>query len=109
MEVIYKFETGWPSQVNLVPRISAIARTDRASAFKIGITCDPSQRASQYRASGARYSEMIVVYRTDSDTHVRNIEADLVEYFRDRADNLTGGGGGGRGAPPYYVYVVVQR
>ena len=106
MLVRYEEETGWPSRLQLHRRISAYVRVDRVRAFKVGITCNPEVRA---RAYNGEYDEMVVVYRTSSDKHVRELEAFLVEYYDGYSDNERGGGGGARGAPPYYLYVVLKR
>ncbi|MFZ2852495.1 MAG: GIY-YIG nuclease family protein [Rhodocyclaceae bacterium] len=109
MEIRYEHETGWPSQLGLHKRISAYARTDRASAFKVGITNSPETRASQYRSNGSKYHEMIVLYQTTSDKHVREVERIFCDYYAGYADNLIGGGGGPKGEGPYFLYVVVAR
>jgi len=103
--VRYAMETGWPSQLGLRRRISAYARTDRASGFKIGITSNPEQRMSNY---GRAYTQMVVLYQTSSDRLVRGTESQLIDYHWDYSDNQAGGGAGTLGSPPYYLYVVMR-
>lgn len=104
MLVRWRTQGGWPSQVNLVQIISAHTRSDRVEAFKIGITGDPDVRANAYD-----YEEMVVLYKTWSERHARELEAALVEDYRDWCDNRRGGGGGRLSGPPYYLYVVLDR
>ena|SRR5438034_11497759 len=120
-----EWETGWPSGVRLQQRIAAYVREDRLRnynlidrvkayvlderlrRYKVGITSDPDTRALRY---GTQYDEMILVYRTSSNEHVKELERILTEYFEDDSDNEISGGGG-RQAPmgPYFLYVVVCR
>ena len=50
------------------------------------------------------YSEMIVIYKTQSLRNVRYVESALIEEYG--GDNSIGGGGGPITGPPYYVYIV---
>jgi len=104
-----KVETGWPSQLNLHQRVSAFTRPDRCISFKIGITNNPDKRASLYRGSGTIYHEMVLLYRTSSDTHVRAMEVFLCDYYKESSDNVNAGGGGPGGEGPYYLYLTIQR
>ena len=106
MDVRFDIETGWPSQVNLHGRVSALTRIDRVSGFKIGITSNPDVRASQY---GDLYDEMVVLYESSSEDNVREMERHLVDYYRDDSDAERGGGGGRLGQPPYFLYVVLDH
>src|SRR6266478_4734876 len=96
MEIRDACETGWPSGVRLQQRVAAYVREDRLRnyklhdrvkayvrderlrRYKVGITSGPRTRAVQY---GAQYDEMILVYRTSSNDHVRELERVLTEYF----------------------------
>lgn len=109
MEIRYEIQTGWPSQTNIHQRISAYTRTGRCAAFKIGITNNPDRRASLYRSNGAVYHEMLVLYRTSSDSHVREMERFLCDYYSGCSDNINAGGGGPSSEGPYYLYVTIQR
>ncbi|MYA62685.1 MAG: hypothetical protein F4X94_08955 [Dehalococcoidia bacterium] len=102
----YEFDTGWPSQIlsTLFRRVSQYRLY--SPHFKIGITSNPEGRAYQYDYESGMYNEMIIIYKTSSDSSVRTLEADLIEYYWDVCDNSIGGGGGGRGLPPYYLYIV---
>ena len=95
--------TGWPDRVDttLRRRISAYIRND--SPFKIGITCDPRQRAKGY---GSQYDEMIVLYKTASKKFVDRMETNLIAKYQAYCDNSISGGGGRKGYPPYYLYIV---
>src|SRR6266446_2955987 len=125
MEIRDACETGWPSGVRLQQRVAAYVREDRLRnyklhdrvkayvrderlrRYKVGITSGPRTRAVQY---GAQYDEMILVYRTSSNDHVRELERVLTEYFGDDCDNEINGGGGRQATGgPYFLYVVVCR
>ena len=108
MTIRHEEQTGWPSQVVLRQRIGAYARVDRADGFKIGITCDPDARAALYRNKEPGYREMVVLYRTASDDHVRQMERELTVWFRDDSDNERFGGAGPQGQAPYYLYIVLR-
>ena len=107
MTIRYELQTGWPSNLDTIRyRIGAFRRY---SYFKIGITSDPSRRASGYRHEYPLYNEMIVLYMTSSIENVRNLEEELVDYYRgrfDRCDNINRGGGGRIGVPPFFLYIV---
>jgi len=120
MRISYEDETGWPSAGNLEQRVAAYVRNGRLReysrlaqvvaairraelrGFRVGITNSPSGRAALY---GTQYDEMICIYRTDSLKNARKWEEHLIEYFRERADNLYLGGGRSAEDGPYYVYV----
>jgi len=111
MELRYEVETGWPDGLELRRRVAAYGRLDRVLGFKVGITCDPSNRAAQYRYRDPHYKEMVIIYKTRSDPMVRNIEREMTDWFDDdpECDNYARGGGGPRGSPPYYLYVVLRE
>lgn len=128
MDIRDKSETGWPSGGNLVQRVAAYVRDDRLKrysglekltaafrqrelrGFRVGITNNPTRRAASY---GGEYSEMVLLYRTDSLKNAREWEEELITYFTsaqtDRLDNLYIGGGRSAEAGPFHVYVVVRR
>ena len=103
MKITSRIRTGWPTTVlpYLSRSISQSLRT--SSTLKIGITSQYEHRAAAY---GRQYSEMILLYRTTSEAHVRGIEEYLIDRYWAYCDNLRGGGGGPLGKPPYYVYIV---
>ena len=112
MKLKYDVDTGWPSRLEsrLKRRIGALTR--RSSAFKIGITNWPERRKLQYERNHPRhYSEMVVLYETESHRNVSRLESQLIDNYRDRYElrNETGGGGGRRGEGWYYLYVVRRR
>lgn len=76
------------------------------SGFKIGQTCNPTNRVRRQDYADV-YDDMIVIYETTSLAYVDGAERHLIECYPD-ADNLRSGGGGPKGEPPYYVYVVVR-
>lgn len=106
--VIYNYQTGRPNDVlsSVLRSISAYTRVDRATAFKIGITCNPENRFRQAYADS--YDKMLVVYQSSSVNNVRDLERLLVEHNRELCDNIIEGGGGNYGEPPHYMYVVVK-
>jgi len=104
MIVRWQTRGGWPSQLGLYSTISAYTRSDRVSTFKIGITGNPDNRAAAYD-----YDEMVVLYETRSERHARDLEAILVEDYRDYCDNKRRGGAGRLSGPPFYLYVVRNR
>lgn len=108
-KVIYNYQTGYPNSVltSVLKSISAYTRVDRASYFKIGITCNPENRFRQAYADD--YDKMIVVYQSSSVKNVRDLERLLIEHNRELCDNIISGGGGNYGNPPYYMYVVVRN
>ncbi len=106
MNLRSQIQTGWPNQITLHQTISAYVRYDRVTGFKIGITNNPQARAANY---GGAYDEMIVLYQTNSDKNVREMEYILTQYYRDVSDNINDGGGGPKGAGPYYLYIVLRR
>lgn len=105
--VSFDASTGTPSQVlsELIRRISAYTRQDRARRFKIGITNHPDRRYSQAYAD--EYDKMIVIYKTTSINYVSQLEAKLIQHNWELTDNQVGGGGGANGDPPYYLYIVL--
>lgn len=72
--VIYNYQTGRPNDVlsSVLRSISAYTRVDRATAFKIGITCNPENRFRQAYADS--YDKMLVVYQSSSVNNVRDLE-----------------------------------
>ena len=104
MRIRWENHTGWPSRQGLAGRISAFSRWDRCTRFKIGITGDPERRARQYLDD---YDEMVVLYETPSQKHVRDTERHLTEYYWDYCDNSIKGGNGRLSDPPFYLYVVL--
>lgn len=95
--------TGWPNTAisTLRRRVSALTRNE--AFFKIGITSNPYGRASQY---GYEYDEMVILYKTNSNRFVRQLEATLIDEYWEYCDNEISGGGGPKGSPPYYLYIV---
>lgn len=103
---------GWRDSCETVRRkISALTRG--GAAFWVGITSDGEEGVhrrwnAKYRGLGM--TNIAAVYKTSSDAFCRAMEADLVTFYGDAADNLAGGGGGGRSdKKPYIVYVAFQR
>jgi len=101
----HRVDTGGYKQIqpNLRKRISALVR--REVQFKIGITNDPDKRAGIFRANGARFDEMIVLYQTESENFIRRLEQDLIDYYDGYACNVARGGGA-QADSPFYLYVV---
>ena len=103
MSVSYNFITGRPEDIvsSLRRTVSALTRNGRQ--FKVGITNNPEIRWKSYQN---HYEEMLVVYKSSSLKHVRELESALIDHNWEFGDNLIGGGGGNYGEPPYYLYVV---
>ncbi|MGH2361410.1 MAG: hypothetical protein ACRDGM_12825 [bacterium] len=108
MSVHYDEVMGWPSEVasTISRKLGGYTRTSAVRRFKIGFTSDPEQRFT-VGYSGS-FDEMIVLYRTSSIVHVKDLETDFINYNWDVTDNEIGGGGGRIGDPPYFLYVVVR-
>lgn len=109
MRPYFYYSTGRPDRIlsTLLRRVSAYTRQTKVSKFKIGITCSPDRRwVEGYRHE---YERMIVVYRTTSDKHVRQMERLLVDHNWECGDNVYRGGGGPSGVGPYYLYIVVGK
>ena len=101
--------TGGYLQVQTNVRRSISGLTRDATAFWIGIASDGEKGCrrrwnDKYKARGMR--KMARVYETSSDDFRKNMEAELIDFYEEHAENETGGGGGGTGKPPYSVYVV---
>lgn len=111
MEIRYEVETGWPSSLELCRRVAAYGRLDRVLGFKVGISCNPEGRAALYKHQDPHYKEMVVLYKTSSDSVVRDVERDLTIWFKGDAecDNVNIGGGGPKGSAPFYLYVVLRE
>ena len=86
--------------------------------FYIGI-CSGSDRekAMKRREDGYKIdnkiSKMVMLYESDNQQEVRNVEKQLVEYYRckkpDYCINRTGGGGGRLSkGPKYQVYLAIE-
>ena len=63
---------------------------------------------AKYKAEGMQH--MAAVYRTNSERFRRDLETDLVEFYKNvddvRIDNVARGGAGREGTPPFVVYVA---
>jgi len=92
---------GWPMNIELPRMIGALTRG--GCPFKIGITGDPDQRAYQYDDA---YDEMVVLWRTTSESSVRATEWELTDRYWEYCDNSVHGGGGRLEGPPFFLYVV---
>lgn len=107
MELRYDMDVGWPSQLEetMKRRVSALVKGSHA--FKVGITSDPDRRKYGY---GTMYKEMIVIYRTTSETNVRSMEKQLYSYYGNRCEFDGQDGAAARGplgnTPYFYLYVV---
>ena len=105
--------------------IRAILNMGGVSAFKIGITCHPAHRWSnrRYGYQHGIYSEMHVIYVSESSDKVVAMEKALIRIYRryDRSGNYVGKPGDPRcgnrapggenahvGYSPFFVYVVFQ-
>ncbi len=110
MQIRYELETGWPDERALRQRVAAYGRIDRVKSFKVGISSTPNKRAALYRHKNPEYEEMVVIYKTTSESHVRNTERNLTRWFKEdeECDNKNLGGGGPIGPAPYFLYVVLQ-
>ena len=74
-------DSGWLGTLELVRRISAYTREDRAKGFKVGITGNYARLAFQPDYLNS-YDEMIALWRTDSVQRARKTEAELVKLYR---------------------------
>ena len=105
MDIQWKDSTGWPSQLNLFPSLSAYVREDRVKKFKIGITSNPEQRKNGYSNT---YDEMLVLYRTNSKENARVMEKYLTDNYKPyyRGCKNEARGKGPLCEPPFFCYVV---
>jgi len=105
MDIRWEDSTGWPSQLNLIPSLSAYVREDRVKKFKIGITSNPEQRKNGYSNA---YDEMLVLYCTDSKENVRVMEKYLTDNYKPhyRGCKNEARGKGPLCEPPFYCYIV---
>ncbi|MBI2916573.1 MAG: hypothetical protein HYY01_01150 [Chloroflexi bacterium] len=109
MDIIWgKEKKGWPSRINWPGIVSALVRTDRVSAFKIGMTGDPDTRSKTY----AGYDDMFLVYKTQSAKHEKLVEDQLIQRYHDWWDGCDNISPGGVGRPAgdrkwYYVYIAL--
>ena len=97
--------TGWPTDV-LTSLRRSLGQYTRYGRFKIGITGNPNGRAQQYDQARLPYTEMIVLYRTDSKKFVRAAESELIFEYGEYCDNSIAGGGGDVKGPPLFLYIV---
>ena len=108
MGIEYNYIMGWPKHVQTGLRRSIAAYAWGCTSFKIGITSAPWNRftAPDY----SMYDRMVVLYRTDSERFIRDMERSLVDYFcgHPDCDNVNAGGGGPMGEPPIYLYIVMR-
>lgn len=87
--------------------ISALTRDGKP--FWIGVTSGGVEGCrnrwnNKYKFVGM--NSIALVYQTSSGDMVRRMEADLIGFYEEHAENPIGGGGGGQGEPPYFVYVA---
>jgi hypothetical protein len=106
IRVEQSYQTGLPnnSLPTVIRRVSALTRRDKVSKFKIGITCNPLERARKYIG---KYKRMVVLYKTNSRQNVAFMEKNLISYNWDFCENLVAGGGGRLSEPPYFLYIVL--
>lgn len=114
---------GWTGHANqyissLKRSISGICRNDRGvSRFYIGIASGMEfDVALRRRVDKSKYSwgitDIWMLYQSKSSKSVRNLETELVDYFRRdiRLMNLARGGGGRVGTGPYhFLYLAHAR
>ncbi len=102
------FSGGWRVAAPSVKRsISQLTRD--ASKFWIGIASNGDEGCrtrwnAKYKGLGMK--SIATVYRTDSDDFRRDMEDELIDFYKEHCDNIARGGGGPRGTPPYTVYVA---
>lgn len=80
--------------------------------FYIGITDNPYRRFREHKFKG--FKRMVVLYRTSSAKYEKNLEKELVEYYRskysDKLMNNKGGGGGRFGQNKFkYLYLLLGK
>ena len=99
---------GWSAESSKVKRrISQLIGTPKGAW--IGITSNGKKgcRArwnDKYKGKGMKH--MAAVYMTTSESFRRDLEIELIKFFKDWVDNLDPGGGGPDGTPPFMVYVA---
>jgi hypothetical protein len=102
---------GWKKSLSTVKRrISGYTRNTKK--FWVGFTssgkngCE-SRWNSKYKKEGM--NRMVAIYETSSDDNAREVEKEVIEFYKEHCENENAGGGGSTGKPPYYVYVAFQE
>lgn len=109
--VYYNYVTGFPNTV-FTPLNRAIGQyKNRYFSLKVGITGQyPERRFSQHKLHRPGvWSQMVVIYRTSSESHANLLENWLVDHHWDRLVNDKSGGGSRLSTQDgwYYVYVLL--
>ena len=108
MELKFAVQRGWPKQ-----RIQSLSRllvqqSKTSASLKVGVTSNYRNRRNYYSTYESQYTEMVLIYRTNSLENATTVERELIDMHWDILDNERAGGGGqlGQGQKPYYVYLV---
>ncbi len=105
---IKTIKTGWPDRQ--FPSLSHLLQQYalNSASLKVGVTSNYRNRSNYYNAYETRYTEMVLVYKTNSAKNAHAIERKLIDRHLGVLKNERGGGGGrlSQGQPPYYVYIV---
>ena len=114
MSVVYSLITGHPSEVVNSLRSTIGAHCRHHNNVKIGITDDPETRLAQHKKVYGWIRQMVVIYKTTSDSYVREIERHLIDHAMKKDyvgetlihNQRSGGGGRGSDSETYYVYII---
>ena len=110
MQLQWDIRTGRPNAIESELREVAECYGHDYGNLMVGITGDPETRQYAYRG----WDRMVVLYKTASRAHVKDMENRLINHLWDDAPfpvaacvNERGGGGGPLpDYPPYYLYVA---
>jgi hypothetical protein len=107
--VYHNFITGHPSQI-----LESLNRTIgqykwRYSEVKVGITGrNPEERFREHLQTRS-WSQMVVIYKTDSIAYANQVEAYLVQrHYIDLVNVRSGGGSQLTSFGPNYLYVLLE-
>eukprot|EP01040_Poterioochromonas_malhamensis_P009280 gene9280-10072_t len=99
---------GWREATEQVKRkVSALTRGYHSMWIGItsgGVDGVRERWNNKYKRLGMAH--VAAVYETSSDNFRRNMETELINFYKDHVDNERDGGGGSNGSPPYVVYVA---
>jgi len=107
--------SGWASQVAPQAWMVVCAVMSSYDRIYVGATSAPERRLARHDAGPARWSKMVLLFKTSSLAAAASVEKTLIakaraSNFRLDPDNVAPGGEGlPLGKPTYWVYALVAR